>query len=77
MKAPDLRAVFNELTPEFDGGNIRHQLTAAGIFQKDFTERAVGPQIAEDIPAGAVEKIGDDPQDFALRPLPCPGGAKQ
>ena len=76
MKPPRLRAVFKALPPQLDGEFVRHQLAAAGVFQKNFSERHLGAQAAENVAAGAMKKTGDRAQRPAMRALAGAGRAK-
>ena len=77
MKLPTQSLGLNILCPKIDGGLIRDEQAAAGIFHENFAQRIVNSKIAEDIPARAVEKIRDRAEDFALRSFAGAGSAEQ
>src|SRR5208282_573955 len=65
------------MLPEADGRLVGHQLPAAGVVKKDFPQLRVRGQVAEDLAAGEMVKVGDAAQDAALRSLARAGRAKQ
>ncbi len=76
MEPASLGAGLDELPPELDGGLVGHEFASAGILQKNLANGAVGLEAAKDIPAGAVEEVGDGAQDFALSAFSGSGSAE-
>ena len=69
MEAAGFGAAINEVAPQLDGRLVRNQFPAAGIFQEHRADLAVGLQTSENVPAGAVEEVGNGAQNFALGAL--------
>src|SRR2546423_2937409 len=77
MEAAGMGAVVNEFAPQINRWLVRHKLAAAGVLKEDLAQRTVGFEAAKDFSAGAVKKIGDRAEDFALSSLACTGSAEQ
>ena len=54
------------VAPQSHGVCVRHQLALAGITDEGPAELAVDGEVAENVAASAVEKIGYGPQNFSL-----------
>src|SRR5580704_4607888 len=61
--------VYDELTPEINRGLVRDEFAAAGIFEEDVADIAIGGEVAENVAASAMEKVGNAAEDFALGPF--------
>src|SRR5262249_1176023 len=68
---------INKIMPKFDCSGVRNQFALAGILKENTPNRTVGLQAAENVPARAVEKIGDSAQNLSLGALARTGGAEQ
>jgi len=76
MEPAAFGSVFDELAPELDGGLIGDELAAAGIFDEELSEGAIGAQITKNIAAGAMEVVRNNPENLALGSLARTGGAE-
>src|ERR1019366_3288530 len=77
MKTSNPRIVFNRLPPKINGRRVRHEFAPAGILNENLAKFAVDGEIAKHITAGAVEKMRDASEDFALRAFAATGRAEQ
>ena len=77
MELAGAGGVIDGLAPEGDGGFIRDEQAAAGVFDELAAEGIFDAEVAEDIAAGAVEETGDGAQDPALGAFAGAGSAEQ
>src|SRR5262249_26322302 len=77
METACFGGVIDELVPKADGRFIRNEFAAAGVFQENFADGAVGFQAAEYVTAGAVKEMGYGAENLALSALARAWGAKE
>ena len=76
MKPSHLFAGVDDLAPQINGRLVWHERSLAGVFDENFSEFAVGTQVAENVAARAMEKIRDGAERAAMRAFAGAGSAK-
>jgi hypothetical protein len=66
VEATSFGHAFDEVPPERDGWFVRDEVPATGVFEKDFADRRICFEAAEDVTAGAMEEVGNGAENFSL-----------
>jgi hypothetical protein len=77
VEATSFGHAFDEVAPKRDGWFVRNEVSATGVFEKDFADRRVCFEAAEDVTAGAMEEVGNGAEDFSLGALAGARGSEE